>query len=103
MSRSILRLKEVQRRTGLSRSGIYRALAQNPNFPKPVPIGARIVGWVEDEVDAFVDAMIAAGRSKTPPARAANRWTKKKEHDRDHSNEMKPARRLGRRARAFKG
>lgn len=82
MSRSILRLKEVQRRTGFSRSQVYRELANNPKFPKPVPIGARIVGWIEDEIDGFVDAIIAAGRSSTPPPRAANRWTKKR-----HTNE----------------
>ena len=78
MSRSFLRLKEVQRRTGFSRSEVYRRLAHDPKFPKPVPIGARIIGWIDDEVDDFVDAIIAAGRSKTPPPRAANRWTKKR-------------------------
>ena len=40
----ILRFHQVQARTGLSRSTIYRRLAGG-SFPKPLSLGARAVGW----------------------------------------------------------
>lgn len=49
----IMRLPEVQRRTGLSRSTIYVRLDQG-RFPKPVSLGARAVGWIESEVDEWI-------------------------------------------------
>ena len=45
----ILRRKEVQARTGLSRSTIYLRVSQG-SFPKSVPLGPRAVGWLESEV-----------------------------------------------------
>ncbi len=57
----ILRLPEVQRRTGLSRSTIYVRLDQG-RFPKPVSLGARAVGWIESEVDEWIRERIAESR-----------------------------------------
>jgi len=57
----ILRLPEVQRRTGLSRSTIYVRLEQG-RFPKPVSLGARAVGWIESEVDEWIRERIAESR-----------------------------------------
>lgn len=54
MSR-LLRLPEVLSRTGLSRSRLYA----DSSFPKAVKIGDRAVAWVEQEVQAWVDARIA--------------------------------------------
>lgn len=48
-----LRRKVVEKRTGLSRSSLYAAIAKN-EFPKPVPIGAKSVAWVEAEVSAWM-------------------------------------------------
>lgn len=48
-----LRRKVVEKRTGLSRSSLYAAIAKN-EFPKPVPIGAKSVAWVEAEVAAWM-------------------------------------------------
>ncbi len=56
-----LRLPEVLERTGLSRSTIYVRLA-NGSFPRPVPLGARAVGWIEAEVDEWVRERIAESR-----------------------------------------
>ncbi|OXI35290.1 AlpA family transcriptional regulator [Burkholderia sp. AU16741] len=53
-----LRRKVVEKRTGLSRSSLYAAIAKN-EFPKPVPIGAKSVAWVEAEVAAWMHAKIA--------------------------------------------
>lgn len=48
-----LRRKLVEKRTGLSRSSIYAAMAKQA-FPKPVPIGAKSVAWIEAEVSAWM-------------------------------------------------
>lgn len=55
----ILRRKQVEARTGLSRSTIYD-LMRDGHFPKPVSLGSQAVGWVESEVGAWVEARIAA-------------------------------------------
>ncbi|MBI1327856.1 MAG: AlpA family phage regulatory protein [Alphaproteobacteria bacterium] len=49
MNNSILRLPEVTKMTGLSRSSIY-LMANNGSFPKQVSLGERAVGWVEKEI-----------------------------------------------------
>ncbi|MDE0358959.1 MAG: AlpA family transcriptional regulator [Gammaproteobacteria bacterium] len=65
----ILRLPEVQRRTGLSRSTIYVRLDQG-RFPKPVSLGARAVGWIESEVDEWIRERIAESRGDSMAASA---------------------------------
>ena len=56
MSVRILRLKDVQRMTGLSRSTIYAEIAKG-NFPKQVQLtGARSVGWYENTVIEWVES-----------------------------------------------
>jgi prophage regulatory protein len=54
-----LRLPAVKDRTGLSRSFIYSEMDAG-RFPKQVPLGAKAVAWVEDEITAFQEARIAA-------------------------------------------
>ena len=60
-SHSILRLPAVKARTGLSRSTIYLKVA-NHTFPKPVKLGGRAVGWVDGEVDDWLEALITTSR-----------------------------------------
>ncbi|MCL1062607.1 AlpA family transcriptional regulator [Shewanella benthica] len=54
---NLLRLKDVIKCTGLARSTIYKFMDQGA-FPKPAPLGARAVAWVEDEVQEWVFARI---------------------------------------------
>lgn len=61
MSQVILRLPQVKLRVGLSRSSIYLAVS-NGNFPKPVRLGARAVGWIESEVDTWLRRQIERSR-----------------------------------------
>ncbi|WP_374338971.1 helix-turn-helix transcriptional regulator [Leeia sp.] len=69
-SLTIIRRKQVEARTGLSRSSIYARLRQNPKrpgdydptFPKPVSVGAKAVGWIEAEIDAWLTAQIEKSR-----------------------------------------
>ncbi len=61
MTHTILRLPAVKTRTGLSRSTIYLRVSQG-TFPKPVSLGGRAVGWVEEEVQSWLAERIAASR-----------------------------------------
>lgn len=53
----ILRLPEVISRVGLKRASIYQYISAS-NFPKPVSLGPRAVGWLEHEIDAWLDKRI---------------------------------------------
>ena len=67
---TIIRRKQVEARTGLSRSSIYARLRQNPKrpgdydptFPKPISVGAKAVGWIEAEIDAWLTAQVEKSR-----------------------------------------
>lgn len=54
---SILRRKEVEARVKLSRSTIY-LLMQEGLFPMPISLGARAVGWLEHEIDDWLNSRI---------------------------------------------
>jgi prophage regulatory protein len=45
-------------RTGLGRSSLYAAIKRG-DFPVPVKIGARAVGFIAQEVDAWIAAKVA--------------------------------------------
>jgi prophage regulatory protein len=68
MSSMILRLPSVKTKTGLSRSTIYQRIAEG-RFPKPISLGARAVGWVEAEVEAWLMGQIEQSR-KLPSQRS---------------------------------
>ena len=53
----ILKLPEVMERCALSRSSIY-AYIQNNKFPKPVLLGERAVGWIEEEISSWLDQRV---------------------------------------------
>lgn len=57
-SPSILRLAEVILLTGLSRSSIYSFMTPGSkyfsDFPRPVKIGTRAVGWIAEEVFTWI-------------------------------------------------
>lgn len=61
VAHTILRLPSVKSRTGLSRSTIYLRMSQG-TFPKAVPLGARAVGWIEAEIDAWLTEQIENAR-----------------------------------------
>lgn len=61
MTHSILRLPTVKSRTGLSRSTIYLRISLDM-FPKPVSLGARAVGWLEEDVQAWLEKQVAQSR-----------------------------------------
>jgi len=54
MVERILRRPEVEARTGLSRSTIYDWVKRH-EFPRPIALGARVVGWRESDISAWLD------------------------------------------------
>lgn len=59
MIKKMYRLPEVMDMTGLSRSSIYLRVSTN-EFPKPVKLGRRAVGWPEDSIIAWQAKMMEA-------------------------------------------
>ncbi len=55
MNERLLRRREVERITGVSRSSIYR-LMQDSDFPRPVRIGPGAVRWKASEIMAWIDS-----------------------------------------------
>jgi prophage regulatory protein len=62
MATTILRLPAVKARTGLSRSTIYLKVSRN-EFPAPISLGARAVGWIEAEIEEFLSRQIDQSRN----------------------------------------
>ncbi|VVC74848.1 hypothetical protein AQUSIP_01220 [Aquicella siphonis] len=59
---TILRRKQVEARTGLSRSTIYSRIAEG-SFPRPINLGGgRAVGWIESEINEWLQARIEQSR-----------------------------------------
>ena len=69
MAHSVLRLPAVIARTGLSRSSVYKLLAEG-RFPQPVSLGERSVGWVEAEIEDWLAARLAARSTKAESRQA---------------------------------
>ena len=62
----LLRLREVQAITGLSRSTIYR-LTRAGFFPEPLKIGPRAVAWRASEIEEWLAARPRATGDRPPP------------------------------------
>ncbi|WP_340609413.1 helix-turn-helix transcriptional regulator [Xenorhabdus bharatensis] len=60
---NLIRLPEVQRRTGYGKAWLYK-LIQAGQFPKQVKIGTRSVAFIESEVDAWIAQRIAESSSE---------------------------------------
>ena len=63
MGEKILRLPRVKQDTGLSRSTIYLEVSRG-RFPKPIRLGDRAVGWLEQEVQGWLAERIRLSRAK---------------------------------------
>lgn len=53
MNYKILRLPEVKRVTGLSRSSIYQKISDG-EFPKQINLGTKSVGWIESDIQNWI-------------------------------------------------
>ena len=57
---NILRINEVKNITSMSNSTIYDLIRKN-KFPRPRRIGKRAVGWVENDIQAWLESRPEAG------------------------------------------
>lgn len=64
MIKKIYRLPEVIALTGLSRSSIYARVSSN-EFPKPVKLGRRAIGWSEQSLIAWQAKVMGAQNENT--------------------------------------
>lgn len=61
--KKILRLKAVQDSTGLSRSTIYLMMRAGV-FPKSISLGLRSVGWLEADIQSWIDSRVSSSQSQ---------------------------------------
>lgn len=64
---AILRRKQVEARTGLRRSTIYAKVAAG-EFPAPIRLSVRAVGWIEQDVADWLKARIRETRGTSAGA-----------------------------------
>ncbi|HET9086223.1 MAG TPA: AlpA family transcriptional regulator [Acidobacteriaceae bacterium] len=69
MTEILLRLPEVKRRVGYSKSRLYQ-LVKDGIFPAPISLGARAVAWPESEISAWIADRIRASRNTENSAAA---------------------------------
>lgn len=60
---TLLRLKQVMAKTGLSRSYVYE-LSKKGKFPKSVKLSEKSVAWVESEIDEWIQNRIDARKTE---------------------------------------
>lgn len=58
---SVIRLPGVVSKAGLSRASVYAAIARN-DFPGPLQLGLRAVGWLEADIDAWLETRVRLGQ-----------------------------------------
>lgn len=64
----IIRCREVQERCGISRSSLYeklnpKSLRYDKEFPKPLKLGAKSVGWLESDVQTWINNRVQLSRT----------------------------------------
>jgi len=62
MQTTILRLSEVKKRTGLSRSTIYNLISKR-QFPRQIELSTHSVGWIEEDIQNWIVERINRSRA----------------------------------------
>lgn len=62
MKITCIRLPVVKARTGLSRSTIYLRISEG-RFPRAISLGGRAVGWIETEIQEWLEQQIKSSRT----------------------------------------
>lgn len=63
MQKKYLRLPDVQKITQLARTTIWR-LERNDEFPKRRRLSKNAVGWLESEIEAWIESREKVGGAK---------------------------------------
>ena len=66
MHNRLLRRRQVEEITGLSRSSIYR-LMQSREFPRPVRVGPTAVRWRASDITGWIESRPEASSEVGPP------------------------------------
>ena len=61
LNEKFLRLQQVKSVTGLSKSSIYARISEGA-FPKQIPLGPRLVVWVESDIQNWISQQISAAK-----------------------------------------
>ena len=61
LTQKLLRLPQVKQATGLSKSAIYARIAEG-TFPRQIPIGPRLVVWVDADIQNWISDQVSAAR-----------------------------------------
>ena len=61
LQHKLLRLPQVKSNTGLSKSSIYARISEG-TFPKQIPLGPRLVVWVESDIQKWIAEQVSAAR-----------------------------------------
>lgn len=57
----LIRLSQVREMTGLSKTSIYARIAEG-TFPRQIPIGPRIVAWIDSDIKEWIETQIKKSR-----------------------------------------
>jgi prophage regulatory protein len=69
LPKRIIRRPAVEQRTGYKKTELYDLIKEG-RFPQPVPLGRRAVGWLEHEVDEWIEERIRARDNRRAVAAA---------------------------------
>lgn len=57
----LIRRNELEKLIGLSRSCIYKRMSEG-TFPKPIPLGGRLVAWKAEDIESWIQDRITEAR-----------------------------------------
>ncbi len=60
-SQNIIRLPQVIKKIGLSRSTTY-ALIKSGEFPQKIQLSSRSIGFLESDIDSWINDKVAASK-----------------------------------------
>ena len=72
MANFILRLPTVCSRIGYCRSSIYNLVASG-EFPKPIRLGPRAIGWLESDIEQWIASRVEVSRQSPDAGLAGQR------------------------------
>jgi len=61
MYNKVIRLPAVKDQTGLSRSSIYLRMSKG-EFPQSISLGERAIGWLEEDINQWLEQCIAKSK-----------------------------------------
>ena len=70
-NRRLLRLPEVKEKVGLSRTAIYKLIAEG-QFPRQIPIGPRTVAWYHEDLERWIEERLNPPDPADPPSAASS-------------------------------